>query len=140
MPRVSARAAPTVATVGTLAYRPLPIDQSEVVYDYGPDSRRQDGVSQGDTVELVLPSSSTYPGTSRRVWVHIPAGHDAATPAQVVVFQDGWWYLDPEGQVRAGIVLDNLVASGALPPTLGVFVDPGVFADVEDPDEQEPQC
>ena len=121
----------------TLAYRPLPIDQSEVVYAYGPDSQLQDGVSPGETVELVLLGSTAYPGTSRRVWVHTPAGHDAARPAQVVVFQDGWWYLDPAGQVRAGTVLDNLVASGALPPTLGVFVDPGVFADVEDPDERK---
>lgn len=130
-------AALTVATVETLAYRPLPIDQSHVVYAYGPDSQVQDGVSPGETVELVLPGSTAYPGTSRRMWVHTPAGHDAARPAQVVVFQDGWWYLDPAGQVRAGTVLDNLVASGALPPTLGVFVDPGVFADVEDPDERK---
>lgn len=121
----------------TLAYRPLPIDQSYVVYAYGPDSQVQPGVASGETVELVLPGSAVYPGTSRRVWVHTPAGHDAASPAQVVVFQDGWWYLDPGGQVRAGIVLDNLIASGALPPTIGVFVDPGVFGDLEDPDERK---
>ena len=121
----------------TVAYRPLPIDQSEVVYAYGPDSHRQEGVPTGETVELVLPNSTAYPGTSRGVWAHAPAAHDATAAAHVVVFQDGWWYLDPEGQVRAGIVLDNLVTSGALPPTIGVFVDPGVFADVEDPDERK---
>ena len=121
----------------TIPYRPLPIDQSEVVYEHGPDSERRSGVPEGRTVEVTLPESSTYPGTSRRVWVHVPAGHDATTPARVVVFQDGWWYLDPDGQVRAGIVLDNLVGSGALPPTIGVFVDPGVFADVDDPDERK---
>ena len=123
--------------VETIAYRPLPIDQSEVVYEHGPDSVRRPGIHAGRTVELGLPGSTVFPGTSRRVWVHVPAGHDAATPACVVVFQDGWWYLDPDGQVRAGIVLDNLVGSGALPPTLGVFVDPGVFADVGDPDERK---
>ncbi|MEO3936836.1 alpha/beta hydrolase-fold protein [Dermatophilaceae bacterium Soc4.6] len=69
--------------------------------------------------------------------MHVPAGHDATAPTRVVVFQDGWWYLDPEGQVRAGIVLDNLVASGELPATIGVFVDPGVFAGVQDPDERK---
>lgn len=42
-----------------------------------------------------------------------------------MVFQDGWWYLDPAGQVRAGIVLDNLVQAGHIPPMIGVFVDPG---------------
>jgi enterochelin esterase family protein len=50
-----------------------------------------------------------------------------------MVFQDGWWYLNPEGEVRAGIVLDNLVYSGAIPMTIGVFVDPGVFVGAEQP-------
>lgn len=121
----------------TVAYRPLPIDQSDVRYDYGPDSTRRADIAAGATFELELPASTTFPGTSRRVWVHVPAGHDATAPARVVVFQDGWWYLDPEGQVRAGIVLDNLVGSGELPATIGVFVDPGVFADVDDPDERK---
>lgn len=121
----------------TVAYRHLPIDQSEVRYDYGPDSQPRADISSGETVQLVLPASKAYPGTSRRVWVHVSAGHDATVPARVVVFQDGWWYLDPDGQVRAGIVLDNLVGSGELTPTIGVFVDPGLFDDVQDPDERK---
>jgi enterochelin esterase family protein len=42
-------------------------------------------------------------------------------------FNDGWWYLDPAGDVRGAVVLDNLAASGDLPPMIGVFVDPGVL-------------
>jgi enterochelin esterase family protein len=42
-------------------------------------------------------------------------------------FNDGWWYLDPDGEVRGGTVLDNLAASDELPPMVGVFVDPGVL-------------
>ena len=80
----------------TIPCRPLPIDQSEVVYEHGPDSERRPGIPEGRTVEVTLPDSAIYPGTSRRVWVHVPAGHDAATQACVVVFQDGWWYLDPD--------------------------------------------
>ena len=34
--------------------------------------------------------------------------------------------LDPEGQVRVGTVFDNLIASGDLKPTIGVFVTPGL--------------
>jgi enterochelin esterase-like enzyme len=34
--------------------------------------------------------------------------------------------LDPEGHVRATTVLDNLIAAGDLPPTLGLFVTPGL--------------
>lgn len=46
-------------------------------------------------------------------------------------FDDGWWYLDPEGDVRGGTVLDNLPASGGLPPLVGVTAVcscPTVFA------------
>jgi len=118
----------------TIAYRSLPIDQSDVRYEHGPDSVRRPGTPAGETIELSLPTSSVYPGTTRRVWVHVPACRDPAKPAALVVFQDGWWYLDPDGEVRGGIVLDNLVHAGDLPPTTGVFVDPGVFSDVEDPD------
>jgi enterochelin esterase-like enzyme len=61
-------------------------------------------------------------------------GYDAATPTALVVFQDGWWYLDPDGEVRGGIVLDNLVHAGDLPVTVEVFVEPDVFEGVDDPD------
>ncbi|WP_043647899.1 esterase family protein [Terracoccus sp. 273MFTsu3.1] len=118
-------------------YRPLPIDQTDVVYEYGPDSERRAGVPAGETVELRIEESATYPGTSRRVWVHVPTGHDPAEPANLMVFNDGWWYLDPDGDVRGGIVLDNLVHAGDIPVTIGVFVDPGVFVDRDDPDERK---
>ncbi len=47
-----------------------------------------------------------------------------------MVFQDGGGYLDPDDDVRGAIVLDNLIHAGAIPPTVGVFVDPGMFPDV----------
>ena len=50
-----------------------------------------------------------------------------------MVFQDGQWSLDPQGEVRGGIVLDNLVHRHDIPVTIGVFVDPGVLHDAEDP-------
>lgn len=49
-----------------------------------------------------------------------------------MVFQDGAGFLDPD-EMRAATVLDNLVADGAIPPMVGVFVDPGVFPEIEDP-------
>ena len=115
-------------------YRPLPIDQTDVVYDHGPDSVVRDGVPAGQTVELRIDDSAVYPGTSRTVWVHVPAAYDPAEPASLMVFNDGWWYLDPEGDVRGGIVLDNLIHAGEIPVTIGVFVDPGVFPEREGPD------
>ncbi|WP_380171278.1 alpha/beta hydrolase [Kineococcus sp. DHX-1] len=109
----------------TVPYRPLPQDLSDVRYEHGPDSHPRPGVPRGTTTAWQL-DAEAYPGTDRTVWTHVPAGLDPDRPAAVAVFNDGWWYLDPDGDVRGAVVLDNLVACGALPPTIGVFVDPGV--------------
>lgn len=118
-------------------YRALPIDQADVRYGYGPDSAIQPGVPAGETVEFTWSDSAVYPGTTRKFWVHVPAQYDPAEPAALMVFQDGDWYLDPAGEVRGGIVLDNLIAGGHMPVTIGLFVDPGVFADIDDPRERK---
>jgi enterochelin esterase-like enzyme len=114
-------------------YQSLPVDQSDVRYAHGPDSAVQPGVPVGETTEFGWNESAIYPGTSRKFWVRVPAQYDPAQPASLMVFQDGWWYLDPEGEVRGAIVLDNLVHRGDIPVTIGVFVDPGIFPDAEDP-------
>lgn len=123
MPRVSSE----------IPYRPLPLDQSDVRYAYGPDSVVRPGVPTGETIAFDWTGSAIYPGTVRKFWVHVPSRYDPSSPASLMVFQDGWWYLDPDGQVRGATVLDNLVHSGDIPPTIGVFVDPGVFPDTEAP-------
>jgi len=107
-------------------YRPLPLDLVDVRYAHGPDSEHRPDVPAGETTEVTLTTSAIYPGTSRKVWVHVPAGYDASVPAALLVVNDGWWYLDPAGEVRGGVVLDNLVHRGEIPCTIGVFVDPGV--------------
>lgn len=111
----------------------IPAIQGDLVYEHGPDSFVRRDVPAGVTTELTLDHSTSYPGTRRRVWVHVPHGVDPAAPAPVMVFNDGWWYLDPEGDVRGGIVLDNLVHAGQIPAMIGVFVDPGVFDPPHEP-------
>jgi len=112
--------------VARTPYVSLPLSQRDVTYEYGPDSNPSHDVEPGTVQELRLDDSVAFPGTSRRVWVHSPAGHSASNENAVMFFNDGWWYLDPEGDVRGGIVLDNLAARGELPPMVGVFVDPGL--------------
>ncbi len=107
-------------------YSPLTPDGADAVYRHGPDSVRRRGVAAGTTSRFELTDSAVYPGTRRSFWVHVATGHDAAAPAHLAVFQDGGLYLDPNGEVRGAIVLDNLVARGEIPATVGVFVDPGV--------------
>lgn len=110
----------------TMPFVPLPVSQDDVTYAYGPDSAPRDGVEPGTVEQLSIDASEHFPGTSRTVWVHRPAGHSPTQESAVMLFNDGWWYLDPAGDVRGGTVLDNLAAAGDLPPMIGVFVDPGV--------------
>lgn len=82
--------------------------------------------------------SRIFGGTERNVWVYVPDQLEAATvPADLIVFQDGAGYVNPTGPVRAPTVLDSLIHSGDLRPTVGVFVNPGTKVpprDAEDPE------
>ena len=69
--------------------------------------------------------SQIYPGTVRRYWVYVPAGYDSSRPPNLLLFQDGQRATNPTGSLRVPAVLDKLIAEGAIPPTLGVFVTPG---------------
>lgn len=108
-------------------FRPLPVDQSDVRYAHGPDSFRRPGVPVGQIIEFEWHHSAVYPGTSRKFWLYLPAQYDPLEPASLTVFLDGQWYLDPDGEVRGAIVLDNLIHRGDIPVTIGVFIDPGVL-------------
>jgi hypothetical protein len=69
--------------------------------------------------------SRIYPGTVRRYWVHVPANYDPRRPPNLLLFQDGQRAVNPAGSLRVPAVLDRLIAQGAIPSTLGVFVTPG---------------
>lgn len=105
-------------------FSPLPFDPSDVTYEHGQDSTTRSDVARGRTTRFELPDSRAYPGTSRDVWVHVPASAPTG-PLPVVVFQDGSGFLDADDEMRAAVVLDNLIGDGAIPAVVGVFVDPG---------------
>ena len=67
--------------------------------------------------------SSVYPETRRDIRISLPAKLDGEMA--LLVCQDGKDYVDSNGAVRAVEVLDTLMHSGDIPPTVGVFVDPG---------------
>jgi len=64
-----------------------------------------------------------FPGVARDYAVYTPENLDPATPAALLVFQDGRFYTDEK--FRAPAMLDALIASGAIPPLVAVFVQPG---------------
>jgi enterochelin esterase family protein len=92
---------------------------------YGADSAPQPGVPRGTITEHRWNDSKVFPGTARKFFVYKPAQYDPATPAAVMVFQDGHAFVNPTGDFRVPVVLDNLIHQGAIPPIVAIFIDPG---------------
>lgn len=91
----------------------------------GPDSMPKDGVPKGTVSSHVWKDSKVFPGTIREYQIYTPAQYDATKPCAVMIFQDGHTYLNPTGEQRATVVFDNLIHEGAIPPVIGIFINPG---------------
>jgi enterochelin esterase family protein len=96
-------------------------------YALGPDSQRQAGVPQGKVTKHTWSASKIFPGTVRDYWVYVPAQYRPGRPASFMVFQDGGGFVTDEGRWRAHIVFDNLIHKRQMPPTIGIFINPGVL-------------
>ena len=94
-------------------------------YSHGPDSMIDTEAPRGTIEEFTHLDSAIYPGTKRRYYTYVPKQYDPAKPAALMVFQDGHAYVNPTGEYRAAVVMDNLIHAGQMPVTIGVFVDPG---------------
>jgi len=101
--------------------RPRQSGQLEV-YSTHPDSVARPGVPKGKLTAMPKWSSQVFEGTTRDWWVYVPAQSKPEAPAAVMVFQDGGGYRD-----FVPTVLDNLIASGEMPVTVGIFLNPGTF-------------
>jgi enterochelin esterase family protein len=105
-------------------------------YRLGPDSLPQEGVPKGEIRGPFTIASQAYPGTQHTYWVYVPAQYDAKTPAALMVFQDGHAFKEPNGDVRAQNVLDNLIYRREIPVMLGVFINPGRTPEQPEPPEK----
>ena len=94
----------------------------------GPDATPQPGVPTGKVTQHTW-ESKIFPGTTRDYWVYVPAQYDGTAPAAVMVFQDGAGCVNSTGTIRVPIVFDNLIHRKEMPVTIGIFINPGVFAD-----------
>ena len=80
---------------------------------------------RGEVLKFQLTDSKIYPGTRREVLVYVPQQYDGSKPACLLVCMDGILY-------DATTVMDNLIATGEMPVTIGVFINPGVVYDEAD--------
>jgi enterochelin esterase-like enzyme len=102
-------------------------------YRLSPDAIPQDGVPKGEIKGPFTLPSQAYPGTQHTYWIYVSAQYDPAVPASLMIFNDGQAFMAPDGDVRANVVMDNLIWRREIPVMIGVFVNPG-----RRPDQPEP--
>ncbi|MGB0153475.1 MAG: SMP-30/gluconolactonase/LRE family protein [Verrucomicrobiales bacterium] len=90
-------------------------------YPTHPDMLPKDGVPQGKVTRGTFDESSVFPGTTREYGVYVPAQYDGSKSAALMVFQDGMAYMKV-----VPTMFDNLIDSGDMPVTIGLFVNPGI--------------
>ena len=96
-------------------------------YVLGPDSQVKPDVPHGKVEQRKWDQCKAFPGTTRDGWIYVPAQYKADKPACVMVFQDGGGCVKADGGFRAPVVMDNLIAAGQMPVTIGIFINPGSF-------------
>lgn len=77
---------------------------------------------KGEIITDSLHQSKIYPGTMHEYKIYIPQEYNGEKPACLYFGLDGILY-------NAPAVMDSLIASGDMPVTIGVFVQPGVIKD-----------
>ncbi|QEG20486.1 SMP-30/gluconolactonase/LRE family protein [Mariniblastus fucicola] len=97
---------------------PYPLDESQI---------RKPDVPQGEVINRTFADSKIFPGTTRNYSIYVPKQYDKSKPACLMVFQDGTGFSKVEGRPsKTPLVFDNLIHSGEMPVTIGLFIDPGV--------------
>jgi enterochelin esterase family protein len=105
------------------AFAALPRQPGE--YPPTQDSLPQPGVPKGKLIGPLEFHSKIIENTVRRYWIYVPVHYDPKNPPNLLVFQDGQRAINPQGPLNIPVVLDNLIAKGDIPPTIGIFITPG---------------
>ena len=106
-------------------------------YRLGPDSMPEEGVPKGEIRGPFTLPSKVYEGTQHTYWVYVPAQYDSSVPASLMIFQDGQAFKNPDGDLRAQNVMDNLIYRHEIPVMLAVFINPGRTPEQPEPTLQE---
>src|SRR5438552_14177532 len=109
---------------------------TDVYYKLAPDAIVQDGVPKGEIKGPFTLPSEAYPGTQHTYWIYVPQQYDPAADASLMIFQDGQAFINPDGNLRAMNVMDNLIYRREIPVMIGVFINPGRRPDQPEPTPQ----
>lgn len=87
------------------------------------------GAVSGLDAPLIYSSKAVYAGLKFQYWIYVPAQYKPGKRAALMVLMDGHHYLSlPASSLakfNAPITLDNLIHSGDIPVTIGLFINPG---------------
>ena len=95
-------------------------------YPIDPASERQEGVPEGKLIRGTFSDSKIFPGTTRKYAIYVPQQYKRSRAACLMVVQDGLKFIRENGDWKLPIVFDNLIHSGEMPVTIGLFLEPGV--------------
>jgi enterochelin esterase family protein len=96
---------------------------------FTPFAYPQTGVPSGTLSDKITHVSRIFDGMKSEYWVYVPAQYREETPAALMVFQDGGWYTDRNGNNPALNVIDNLIAQKMIPVIICIFINPGDIGD-----------
>ena len=81
----------------------------------------------GKLTQHQFSDSKIFPGSQRDYWVYVPTEYVSAKPACLMIFQDGAGFVNQPGKEGyVPDVIDSLIASGDMPVTIGLFINPGL--------------
>ncbi len=100
-----------------------PTAAQEEDYPIPAEAQKQEGVPEGQISGPFQLESKIYPGTKRRYWLYVPQQITPDKPACTLIVQDG---LSRAEGWRLPQICDNLIHANEMPPTIGIFVEPGV--------------
>ena len=124
----------SLALAGVAAAQEPDRDEVNRYYQLGPDSLPQEGVPKGAIEGPFIIPSEAYPGTQHTYWIYAPQQYDPdGEPVRLMIFNDGQAYMNPDADIRAQNVMDNLIYRREIPVMVGVFINPG-----RRPDQPEP--
>jgi enterochelin esterase-like enzyme len=95
-------------------------------YPPPPEMQRGSGVPAGVVTHHTKWCCAEFAETCRDYWVYVPRQLMPGTAAKLVICQDGESYLGDSSELSVVAVLDSMIASGELLPTVALFVQPGV--------------
>jgi enterochelin esterase family protein len=85
------------------------------------------GAPEGEVIgPMLYASPARYPTFMFNYYIYVPSQYEAGKPAALMVFQDAPHYLGyTDSHFNTATVFDNLIHSGEMPVTIGLFIEAG---------------